>query len=888
MAKNVGLLAFLILLALPGMGLAQGPTITALSATPAAINTGAGPANVNVNFTVTDSGAGISYFETAFADPSGFTFQRAAKSYNTPSAPLTDSVAVTFPQFSPAGTWTLAYVFIADSSGNTLFLNSSGLAAAGFSTSVQVSSVSDTTPPNITAFSFSPASINTTAASANVVVNYTLTDDIAGANFFQVVFTSPTGAQSQSSSTSFAAATTVTSSATLTFPRFSEAGDWTVSSVFISDAAGNTLFLDPAGLAARGFTNTLTVTSINDTVAPTLTAFSFTPTSINVTGADATVTASFQATDDIAGVTNIQVAFASQSGGSIQTAAATFTANTSVSGSATATFPRGSENGTWTVQFVFLTDAAGNTRTVSTSDLGNLGFPTQLVVANNTGDTTPPVIVPTISPAPNAFGWNTTVPVTISWGVTDPESGVTSSSGCVTTTLTAETSGTTFTCSAVNGAGLTNSVSVVVKIDTTPPTVTPTINPAPNGAGWDKTAVTVSWTLSDPISGADPVSGCDPTTLTAETGGTSITCTAANGAGLTRSVTVTVKIDLTPPTAMASATPSPNGAGWNNTNVTVTFAGADALSGIATCSAPVVISTEGAGQSAAGTCTDNAGNVSAPAVAGGINIDKTAPVTSNVVATPNPVAINTPSTVTATITDSLSGIASAQYNIDGGSFNSISGTFGGTTVNVSVSIPAFTTTGTHNVCVRGTDAAGNVGAATCRAILIPVTTVFIGLKNSDDQGTNFDLQVDMLRNGTVVASGLTRCITGVTRNESQAKQVAVTFTSVSSTAPVSGDVIALRVSTRIGTNADGTSCGGHANATGLRLYYDSTAAPSHFSPAIPLSSTSDLYLHTTGTVDSFNTTAPAGTTSKSKDSAGIAFSQGNALQVVGTWSITQP
>jgi hypothetical protein len=708
-------IAFLTMLVLPGRAQAQ-PNVTSFSFSPTAINTSTSSANVTLNFTLTDASSGIFYLESGFVDPSGGIVQRTFKVFSPPSTSITDSAVVTFPQFSPQGTWNVAYIFLADSAGNTLFLDSAGVAARGFPTALLVSSAVDNTPPNISALSITPASIDTTAASANVNVNFTVSDDLSGADFFQVVLLAPSGNTSQVGTATFAAATSKTGSAAITFPRFSEAGTWTVTSVFVADAAGNTLLLDSTGLAARGLTPTLSVTSTTDNTAPLLTAFTFAPTSINVTGAAATVTSTFTATDDIAGVTNVQVAFLSQSGGSTQNATATFTANTSVSGTATATFPRGSENGTWTVQFVFLTDAAGNTRTLATTDLANAGFPTQLTVINATGDTTPPVIVPTVSPTPGVGGWITTAPVTVSWSVTDPESGITSSSGCGTATLSAETAGTTFTCSAVDGAGLTSSASVVVKIDLTPPVVTPVVNPAPNAAGWDKTAVTVSWTLSDPVSGVSTElsSGCDPVTLSAETAGTVVTCTGVNNAGLARSVSVTVKIDMTLPTAAAVATPAPNGAGWNNTNVTVTFTGADALSGIAFCTAPVVLSTEGTGLSATGTCTDNAGNVSVPVSVTGINIDKTAPVTSNVAATPNPLEIGNSTTITATITDSGgSNVASAQYNIDGGSFIAMSGTFGGSTANVSATTAVFTAPGVHNICVVGTDIAGNVGTAQC-------------------------------------------------------------------------------------------------------------------------------------------------------------------------------
>jgi hypothetical protein len=106
-----------------------------------------------------------------------------------------------------------------------------------------------------------------------------------------------------------------------------------------------------------------------------------------------------------------------------------------------------------------------------------------------------------------------------------------------------------------------------------------------------------------------------------------VTGTAIDNAGNSNSATVSgINIDKTPPAASASASPGPNANGWNNSSVVVSFSGSDALSGLGSCSAPVTLGSEGAGQSASGTCTDKAGNVSASAVASGINIDKTAPV----------------------------------------------------------------------------------------------------------------------------------------------------------------------------------------------------------------------------------------------------------------------
>jgi YD repeat-containing protein len=111
--------------------------------------------------------------------------------------------------------------------------------------------------------------------------------------------------------------------------------------------------------------------------------------------------------------------------------------------------------------------------------------------------------------------------------------------------------------------------------------------------------------------------------------------------------------------------------------------------------------------------------------------------------------------------------------------------------------------------------------------------VWLGLKNSDDQGTQFDLRAEVLKNGAVLATGLTRCITGLVRNANQAKEVTVAFGSVPST-PFNGtsDTLSVKISTRIGTNPDDTKCPGHNNAVGLRLYFDATTRQARFDATI--------------------------------------------------------
>jgi hypothetical protein len=108
--------------------------------------------------------------------------------------------------------------------------------------------------------------------------------------------------------------------------------------------------------------------------------------------------------------------------------------------------------------------------------------------------------------------------------------------------------------------------------------------------------------------------------------------------------------------------------------------------------------------------------------------------------------------------------------------------------------------------------------------------VWLGLKNSDDQGTRFDLAAEVWKNGALVAQGEALCVTGVTRNPAQAKEVTVSFQPFSAASfDGSSDVLSLKLLTRIGTNGSGGFCGGHSNAVGLRLYFDAVDRDAGFS-----------------------------------------------------------
>jgi len=99
-------------------------------------------------------------------------------------------------------------------------------------------------------------------------------------------------------------------------------------------------------------------------------------------------------------------------------------------------------------------------------------------------------------------------------------------------------------------------------------------------------------------------------------------------------------------------------------------------------------------------------------------------ITSNVVATPNPVAVNNLITLTASVDNTVTGgsnIASADYTIDGGTpvgMAAQDSAFDEVSELVTAVVPAFAAAGVHQLCVSGTDSASNTGDEDCTFLAV--------------------------------------------------------------------------------------------------------------------------------------------------------------------------
>jgi sugar lactone lactonase YvrE len=237
--------------------------------------------------------------------------------------------------------------------------------------------------------------------------------------------------------------------------------------------------------------------------------------------------------------------------------------------------------------------------------IGNLPVPPP-------ADSTPPVVEPVISGLSGNAGWYRG-DVAVSWNVHDAESSISSSDGCGSSQVTADTAGVTFTCTATSTGG-TATQSITIRRDATAPTIVPgSASPAPSAAGWNLSDVALPFTTGDAMSGVANASASSPLQFTGEGAGVERSVVVTDIAGNTATLSHSTNIDRTPP-QIVWTTPAAGVTYGAYTSLVATYSCSDSLSGVSTCSgthpAGTALATNVAGAfNFQVSVTDNAGNV---------------------------------------------------------------------------------------------------------------------------------------------------------------------------------------------------------------------------------------------------------------------------------------
>ncbi len=301
---------------------------------------------------------------------------------------------------------------------------------------------------------------------------------------------------------------------------------------------------------------------------------------------------------------------------------------------------------------------------------------------------------------------------------------------------------------ALDGAGNASATGAcTVKIDTQGPVVTPTGLQADDLSGWTGTTQTISLVASDAGAGA-------AATYYTVDGGAQKTYTSpftVSGSGqhpvvywatdVLGNVTAqhTGWVNISNPFAQATNLAPDNHSGWRNSATTVTITGSGDQPPIKIFSkldagawqnvtSPASVPVSGQGSHTVAFYAVNNVGVQSVQETGYVNIDLTVPATSatGLQADNHSGWQTTSQPVTLTASDTLSGVATSWYTVDGGAAQAYSG-----------AAFAVSGSGSHTITYWSVDAAGNTEPAHTGYVNIDTTapaTTAAGLQADDDSG----------------------------------------------------------------------------------------------------------------------------------------------------------
>lgn len=174
---------------------------------------------------------------------------------------------------------------------------------------------------------------------------------------------------------------------TVTFPQNSPSRTWDIDYVSLQDVVGNYTQIGSLSLKAAGWPYQVKVSGATpDTQAPTLTGFSFTPSTVSVARGPGSVVFTISGRDAGTGISSVFVSlnFPNNPGATAPCLATAPVSGTRGDGTfqCTVTFPQGSPTRTWNVDYISLTDNVGNTYRPFQGELQSLGYATTVNVVN--------------------------------------------------------------------------------------------------------------------------------------------------------------------------------------------------------------------------------------------------------------------------------------------------------------------------------------------------------------------------------------------------------------------------------------------------------------------------------------------------------------------------
>jgi hypothetical protein len=369
------------------------PALTSLAVSPATVDVTHHAKRVHVSADASDTGGpgpatGIARLELFVAGPHD-SFRHLRLTRNSTTGAWTG--AFTVPRHAASGTWRIRQVIVRDRAAQEAVYGpeDTHLTAVPGNHAVTVTSITDASPPKITALTFSRRTVDTTRHLATVHVTARAVDPQSGITGFFLAVLSPNEDAFAFARLQRTPATAHGYQGKLVLRRFIPEGRWGVYAEVLN-GVDRPKDYGPPNLRRLGFPSTLTVHSGHDHNAPTLATFRRAPAAVDVRSTRQQVTVTLRARDPGAGVREVDASLSSRR------VSADFALHR-ISGTrrdgvwrGQTTLPRcPSENGTWTAS-VALFDRSDNIADYGPRRLARHHWPSTLHVLA-LPDTTPPV-----------------------------------------------------------------------------------------------------------------------------------------------------------------------------------------------------------------------------------------------------------------------------------------------------------------------------------------------------------------------------------------------------------------------------------------------------------------------------------------------------------------
>jgi chromosome segregation ATPase/pimeloyl-ACP methyl ester carboxylesterase len=220
--------------------------------------------SIQIKLGLSDDFSGVKSAGIVFVSPSGkqSISNTIQPNYDRVSGDALNGVyqkILTLPRFAEIGTWRVREISLYDNDDKNQYLTFADLTNPNFDLDFKVTGIGDTVPPELVSIIVSPEQLNTSNNSANIEVNIQITDNLSGLQYLGIVFVSPSGEQTISS-TIWADYDRVSGDSLngvyrkqLSLPQNSENGNWQVRDISLYDNVGNGKYFTRSELTNPNF-----------------------------------------------------------------------------------------------------------------------------------------------------------------------------------------------------------------------------------------------------------------------------------------------------------------------------------------------------------------------------------------------------------------------------------------------------------------------------------------------------------------------------------------------------------------------------------------------------------------------------------------------------------